>query len=76
MKKRAALVPVPENVAAAPAFQAAREEVDADDDASDSTSEEESDESEPETEGALHHRHKAAPDHPAEGRILLSGVTF
>ena len=29
--------------------------------------------SEPETEGAIHHRHKSAPDHPVEGRILLSG---
>ena len=32
-----------------------------------------SDESEPETPGARHHRHKSAPEHPMEGRILLSG---
>ena len=75
-------MPVVEEVVADPAFKGdekAEASVAQQEDAASSSSGDESDdddspnESEPETEGALHHRHKSAPSHPAEGRILLSG---
>ena len=77
--RRVALQPVtPEGAGASAKFQvheqAQVQQPDEDGSSSDPTTTDDSgDESEPETPGALHHRHKSAPDHPSEGRILLSG---
>ena len=76
--RRVALKPVPEGADASANLQvqeqAPAQQADEGGSSSEPTTTDDSgDESEPETPGALHHRHKSVPDHPSEGRILLSG---